>query len=286
MRPMTAVEIHCMQGRLLPPEEGRIQAFPASRWADEPALASEAGIDGIEWIYESHGADENPVGSDAGAARLRELEAEHGVRVVSLCADWFMEDRLVEGGEARPEAVEKLRWLVERCAAAGIRRVVVPFVDQSALRDERERDALAGLAEGIAPLLEDAGVELHLETSLSPDEFAALLGRIDCELVRANYDTGNSASLGYDPQEELAAYGERIGSVHVKDRVRGGGTVPLGEGDARLDVVFEGLQRHGWERPLVLQVARGEPGREVEKTAADAEHVRSAWKSVPERQWT
>jgi sugar phosphate isomerase/epimerase len=31
--------------------------------------------------------------------------------------------------------------------------------------------------------------------------------------------------------EEFAAYGERVGSFHIKDRVRGGKTVPLGQGD-------------------------------------------------------
>ena len=38
-------------------------------------------------------------------------------------------------------------------------------------------------------------------------------------MIKVNYDSGNSASLGYDPTDEFAAYGERVGSVHIKDRV-------------------------------------------------------------------
>ena len=72
-----------------------------------------------------------------------------------------------------------------------------------------------------------------------------LLSRLPDPPFKANYDTGNSASLGYDPVEELGAYGPRIGSVHVKDRVRGGGTVPLGEGDARVETVFDLLHELG-----------------------------------------
>jgi L-ribulose-5-phosphate 3-epimerase len=82
--------------------------------------------------------------------------------------------------------------------------------------------------------------------------------------IRVNYDSGNSASLGYHPVEEFAAYGERIGSVHVKDRVRGGSTVPLGTGDADFRAFFEGLGALRYQGDILLQAARGAPGAEVE----------------------
>ena len=45
-------------------------------------------------------------------------------------------------------------------------------------------------------------------------------------------DIGNSASLGLNPLDEFEAFGDRILNVHVKDRVLGGTTVPLGLGNA------------------------------------------------------
>jgi hexulose-6-phosphate isomerase len=114
---------------------------------------------------------------------------------------------------------------------------------------------------------------LHLETSLAPAPFAALLDRLPYQWLKANYDSGNSASLGYDPGEEFAAYGSRIGSVHIKDRVRGGATVPLGTGDADLDVLFEELDKIGYSGDLVLQVAREQPGNEVEWARHNREFV-------------
>lgn len=275
------VPIHCMQGRLIPPWDRRIQAFPARDWERELTLASEAGIEGIEWIYEVQGAEANPLGSDSGLARVAARCAELGIVVESLCADWFMERPLLrdlDGG------TRKLCWLLDRCSTAGIRRVVLPFVDASSLRDCEPRE----LVELLRPLiseLEDAGVELHLETSLPPHVFAELLSRIDHPLVKANYDTGNSASLGYDPREELNAYGDRIGSVHVKDRVRAGGTVPLGEGAANLELVFSLLRERGWNRPFVLQTARGEPGAELGHVRSDAEWVRGMWARSREHAW-
>jgi len=82
-------------------------------------------------------------------------------------------------------------------------------------------------------------------------------------LLRVNFDSGNSSSLGYNSAEEFAAYGDRIGSVHIKDRVRGGGTVPLGTGDADLPVVFKGLAALPYRGDYVLQIARTEPGSEL-----------------------
>jgi hexulose-6-phosphate isomerase len=260
-----------MQGRLSPPVDGRIQAFPAGRWRDELASARAAGVSGVEWIYEVAREEYNPLGDDAGVVEVRAACVEHGVTLESLVADWFMDRPLLEDPSPR---AEKLRSLAARAAAAGIRRIVVPFVDASSLGGP-------GGAERLAPVIRDVAdavdVELHLETDLAPGDFARLLERVDHPRVLANYDTGNSAALGYDPHEELAAYGDRIGSVHLKDRVRGGGSVTLGDGDADLPAVFSLLRARGWSRPLVLQVARGVPGDEVAKTAHDAERVRRLW---------
>lgn len=268
------IALHVMQGRLLPPVDGRIQAFPAGRWREELASARAAGVSGVEWIYEVAGCEDNPLDGEGGLAELRDAARQHGVVVESLVADWFMDRPLLD--DPGPRA-EELRRLAGRAAAAGIERIVVPFVDASSLGGPEGVERLVPVIRAVA---DASDIELHLETDLGPPAFASLLERIDHPRVLANYDTGNSASLGFDPREEFAAYGERIGSVHIKDRVRDGGTVPLGEGDAELDVVFSLLRQRGWSRPLVLQVARGQTGEEVAKTAADAEWVRRRWEKA------
>jgi hexulose-6-phosphate isomerase len=98
--------------------------------------------------------------------------------------------------------------------------------------------------------------------------------------VKVNYDSGNSASLGYRPDEEFAAYGSRIGSVHIKDRQRGGGTVPLGSGDADLPAVFAGLKALGYRGDLILQVARGAVGDEVAWASANRAFVQRHWRTA------
>jgi L-ribulose-5-phosphate 3-epimerase len=96
-------------------------------------------------------------------------------------------------------------------------------------------------------------------------------------LIKVNYDSGNSASLGFVPGEEFAAYGHRIGSVHIKDRVRGGGTLPLGTGDADLPAVFAALKKIDYQGDITLQVARSEPGQEVAWARLNREFVAHYW---------
>ena len=155
----------------------------------------------------------------------------------------------------------------------GVSRVVLPFVDASRIDSEAELGDVVAVLESVLPAAVATGVELHLETSLSPSRFADMLARLPHPMVKVNYDSGNSSSLGYHPMEEFAAYGARVGSVHIKDRVLGGGTVPLGSGDADFRALFECLEDVAYQGDFVLQVARGAAGDEVAWARRNREFV-------------
>ena len=56
--------------------------------------------------------------------------------------------------------------------------------------------------------------------------------------------------------EEWDAYGDRVSSVHIKDRVFGGSTVPLGTGAAQFGAFFRLASENGYRGLFVLQAAR------------------------------
>lgn len=270
--------IGIMQGRLLPPEVGRLQCFPRRNWSAEFALASAAGLDSIEWIYDIWGTDANPISSDDGIDRIKALATQHGIAVPSICADYFVEQPLVRCDlEEKDRRTQRLVWLISRCEKAGISRIVLPFVDNSNISSESEVCEVIDRLSKILPLAASSGVEIHLETSLGPATFAKLLDKLPFPNARVNYDTGNSASLGYDVREEFSAYGDRIGSVHIKDRLQGGGTVPLGSGGADFTVVFDNLRRISYRGDFTLQVARSTNGDEVNWARHNADFVRGFW---------
>jgi L-ribulose-5-phosphate 3-epimerase len=275
------MKLGIMQGRLVPPEEGRFQSFPRQRWQDEFALATAAGLDTIEWIYDGYGEDINPLATDPGVDHLKHLCAANRIAIESVCADWFMDFPLagVDDGTAASRW-RRLEWLMTRCALLSINRIVVPFVDASAIRSEADAAAIARGINGLGAMIDSTNVELHLETSLGPGEFAALLARMPHPRVRVNYDAGNSASLGYKPSDEFGSYGVRVGSVHLKDRRRGGSTVPLGDGDTDFVGVFTALASVGYRGDFIMQVARGNAGDELNWARSNARTARRMMNSL------
>lgn len=257
--------IGVMQGRLSPPIGGRVQAFPVDTWREEFSLAREARLHCIEWIYAADTEALNPLRTDDGVAEIRRLARESGVAVWSVCADYYMTERLVTSdGAPRKDAVKHLRWLFGQVALLGGRHIVLPLVDASSLKSPQEVEGLLAVLRSIISAVEPSGIELHLETDLPPGDVLTLLESVNHPLIRANYDIGNSAALGRDPMEELTLLGPWLGSVHVKDRLLGGGTVPLGSGAADFPTCFSLIFAAGFQGPFILQAARQEGLSEVE----------------------
>jgi hexulose-6-phosphate isomerase len=214
---------------------------------------------------------------------LRRLKAEYEVAVPAICADWLMDYPLVRCSSDELAVREgMLHQLLRWGGEIEVSRLVLPFVDASSMRIPNEKDRVIRALENAIPLAQKVGVEMHLETDLNSQEFASFLGQIDHPFVKVNYDTGNSSGLGYVASQEFSAYGKRIGSVHIKDRLRKPDgcveTKPLGHGSADFNDVFENIGRIGYTGGFTLQVARGCDGDEVNWAKEQAAFVRRYWK--------
>ena len=97
---------------------------------------------------------------------------------------------------------------------------------------------------------------LSLETDLDPNNFKKLIEEFHPKKVFVNYDMGNSASLGYNPEIEIETLKNYIINVHIKDRLFKGSTVPLGKGSVNFDVVFKKLKAINYQGDFILQTAR------------------------------
>lgn len=271
-----------MQGRLLPPTLDRIQAFPVGNWQSEFRFAAEVGLDCIEWIYELDTADDNPLGTDTGMAEIREAVAETGVEVLSVCGDYYMAERLVAlDGTVRQEMVEHLFWLIERTSSVGARHLVLPFVDDSSLKSKAELDGVLEVLKIALPVARRGGIGLHLETDLPANRLATVVqGEVADPLLRITCDIGNEASLGLAPADQYAELAPSLGSVHVKDRSLGGGTVALGQGDADFDAIFGICAAQAYDGVFILQVARGREGDELDLARQNREFVERYWQEA------
>lgn len=271
-----------MQGRLSPPEDGRFQSFPCNSWRDEFPRAKAAGLDYIEWIHDEYGRTANPIFSAAGLAELDALKREYNIATPALCGDWFMDFPLIRCTlDEQAQREQHLHDLISIAARIGANRIVLPFVDQSTIGSEADQKTVIDVVERALPIAQRHKIELHLEADFSPADFAAFLARIPHPNLKVNWDSGNSSGLGYIASEEFAAYGHRIGSVHIKDRYRkpegGIETRPLGTGSADFDDVFRALRGIGYTGGVTLQVARGKDNDEVAFIQSQLAFVKRYW---------
>lgn len=277
---MTEHSIGIMQGRLSPPEDGRFQSFPKLSWRDEFSRAAQAGVRYIEWIYDGYGAQENPISSERGANEIIALKRVWNIGTPAVCGDWLMDFPLLQcTEEERRHREQVLQQLIRWAKRISASRIVLPFVDNASIRTEEEWTTVQNTLQRALPIAEEAGVELHLEADFSPTDFARFLASLPNRNIKVNYDSGNSSGLGYVASEEFAAYGDRIGSIHIKDRLRNPDgsvkTMPLGKGGANFDDLFASIRKIGYRGGFTLQVARGEVGDEVNWIQRQANFVRS-----------
>ena len=248
-------KIGIMSGRLSEPVTEKIQDFPKNTWKSEFEKASVCGFESIEWIFDAY--DKNPIMNNDGINEIKHISEQTSITVNSLLADFFMEKKLFNVSEFDLQKnLDTLKNLIKNINRLGIKILELPFVDSSSLKTKEEQSQVISNLEKILPLLEEYDVFLTLETDLPPTSFNALILSFNHPNIKANYDVGNSASLGYDMKEELNLYGDLIYNIHIKDRKYCGGTVPLGEGDVDFELFFNLLQKINYNSELIIQGAR------------------------------
>lgn len=262
--------IGIMQGRLLPKYKGRYQAHPVGYWENEFSIAADLNLDCIEFIFDFNEYETNPLYTKSGINKIRKQIDQTGIAVKSVCADYLMEAPFhSDKSDIVTSSQNIIVNLLQNLALLEIRDLVIPCIDQSSLRDQ---DNLGRFINNIKPIIEVANkyeINLSLETDLSPELFSQLLNLLPYKCITVNYDTGNSASLGFDPLEEFQYYGHRISDIHIKDRKLNSGSVILGTGDVNFSRFFKALNTISYTSPFIMQVYRDDEGVEIFKKQLD-----------------
>ncbi len=257
---MTA-EIGFMQGRLSTQVDGKIQAFPWDTWRDEFLAAENIGLRLMEWTLDHDRLAENPLMTRPGQIEIRALSAKHQVKIGSLTGDIFMQMPFWRVTDAeRDQRLMEFEAVAQACAQVGIKFIVVPLVDNGAMRTPEEENTVINEFCKRSDWLKSLGLAVVFECDYPAQKLANFIARFPEDQFGVNYDIGNSAALGFDSTEEIAAYFPRILNVHIKDRMLGGTTVPLGTGNAKLAATMADLVKRGYRGSYILQTARAADG--------------------------
>ena len=206
------------------------------------------------------------------AARVRGLLERFGLRLVAGFVPLVLHTRSLDGAR---DVVERVASLLAALEAEVL--TVTPVMDAGwsapAPLDEREWSRLAGNLQLAAELVEGHGLTMALHPHAgslieTDDQIERVLAESE---VPVCLDSGHLAIGGADPVQFVRRHAERIVHVHLKDvdaglaeRVGNGGLSlveatrlglfrPLGRGDVPIDEVVGVLDRHGYERWLVLE---------------------------------
>ena len=246
-----------MQGRLSPMVNGKIQAFPWDDWTQEFSLANSLGLKLMEWTLDQERLDQNPLMTQEGQKLIRELCKKYQLSIPSLTGDCFMQAPFWKvSAEERTMLEADFIWIARACASVGIEMIVVPLVDNGRLDNREQEDTLIAFLLSQLAFFKEHRLRIVFESDFAPKELARFISRLPEHSFGVNYDIGNSAALGYSPAEEFAAYGSRIVNVHIKDRLLGGTTVPLGTGSADFLTIFSQLRGLSYAGNLIMQTAR------------------------------
>ena len=263
---MSKFDIGVMQGRLLPKYRGNYQAHPVNYWQEEFPIASSLGLNCIEFILDFEDYEKSPLMTSEGINEIIKVSKKNNVNVKSICADFFMKAPLhSEDKEVSKKSREVLINLIKNSEKIGVKNIVIPCVDQSSLRNEKEIELFVKQLRKVINQVDNSDVNLSLETDLPPSKISFLLNMIDSKIVKVNYDTGNSAALGYDVKEEFAEYGNFISDIHIKDRLVNGGSVFFGTGDFNSEDFIKCFKNLNYNGPLIMQVYRDDEGLEIFK---------------------
>lgn len=249
-----------MQGRLSPIIDGRIQCFPWGAWQKEFEVANNNNFHLLEWTLDQEKLQENPLMNVVGQEEIKRLMQQYQIIIPSLTGDCFMQEPFykVQSAKVKRKLLENLNNIIVACGNLGILYIVMPLVDNGSLENQQQVNILKRELADIRRQLHKNRVKLIFESDFEPNKLVNFISGFDHNLFGINYDIGNSAAFGFNPEDEITSYGDRIMNVHVKDRRLNGGTVPLGEGDADLPKVFQLLQGANYKGDYILQTARAE----------------------------
>ena len=210
------------------------------------------------------GLREHPLMSPNGRARLLELSKLNDIQVPSVHGYYQPEEQYAKD----------ILDIVNATAEIRAKVVLISFFHEKKLgaTPDATWERAHSLLSRAASAAKDAGIQLGIETELPA---ATLVEFIEHALVPeafgVYYDLGNQFACGFPVAEEIRMLKDRVVGVHVKDRLPNttpeieSKSVPLGEGCADFKSAFAALRDIRYTRPLILQGAGGEDGKELER---------------------
>ena len=255
-----------MQGRLTKPIKGKIQSFPKKNWAKEFFLAKKLSFKFLEWTLDYDGLKKNPLLNLKKKAKIKSLSKKYKIKIFSITGDCFMQKPFwkFKNRMVRKKLISDLIEIINAASALKIKYLIIPLVDNGSVNNSGEERTLLQELIKIKGILKEKKIQILFETDLGPKKCYNFIKKFKSNSFGINYDTGDRASLNYNPIDEFREYGKYIKNIHLKDRKKYGKTVPFGKGNTNFKLIFQLCKKNGFKGNFIFQGAREKSGRETE----------------------
>jgi len=224
-----------MQGRLSPPVGDHMQEFPIN-WKQEFDHVSSLGLFGVEWLITKNNFLDNPI--------VRDPSIQDKFPIVSVCLDVLVDSRIANS--------EFLNSTLKPVCDLGLRRLTIPILDDSDLKDDKKRRTFCSLIQDFGKKYPD--IIFSFEAELDRYKLEEIVSL--CDNFRVTYDTGNATSCGFNHAEYISFFNDRINNVHLKDRTFDARSVYPFTGDTDFSSIFKTLKNFDYSESFIIQTAR------------------------------
>ena len=279
-----------IQGRLSPPVDNQIQAFPRETWRSEfTNCLHNVGLSHIEWIITEECFRDNPLMVDS--EETRKVLSWNSHMIGTICCDHLINSRVGYADNVGEFLEQNLTPVCERVSKIGhhprfgFNTIGIPLLDASSMEctgkslDTFKRE-IVKITDRFPNLLFSFEAELDHER---------LLSLVDLRPnYRVTYDTGNITSYSNNHKEYLPAVFDKIDNVHLKDRlydytVGAWKTVWPGTGRTDFNFIFGMLKTLGYDGSYTLQLARGLDGLEQKTVEYQKYHMQALYERAPQQ---
>ena len=194
-------KIGFIQGRLSPLVNNQIQSFPFEYWLDEFPLANDLGISCMEWTLDYPNLHKNPLLNQEYKNKILSLSQKYNIKIPSITLDccmqrpfWKSQNKLLF-----KTLFDDFKLIINASKSIGANILVLPLVDNGSINSTKDFKLLKSSLVSLSEILKEKNIKIAFESDYPPSKLKDFIAHFDERFFGINYDSGNSASLDFDP---------------------------------------------------------------------------------------
>jgi sugar phosphate isomerase/epimerase len=190
----------------------KFQHFPIDNWQNEIDIAKKLKFDGVEWIISDYS---NPLFNPIYLEQVKRIFKKKKFKICSISLDFIMKEPL------HVISNSNLKWIIEKILLIQekikIDRISVPIEESSRFNNYSQKKIALHKLKYILEKLKKKS-KICIETDIDPKNLNIILNQKNLKKLGLLIDIGNIKANGFDLNDYINYFTDRIYGVHIKYR--------------------------------------------------------------------